>query len=130
MSGYRINPKVGDRLITKATWRMPQQEYVVVAVRRIKFDTVRVEDYERYQETGRGCVQTWRKDTACEDGSRGYNGPTIYTPESLFLEQRETAAGVYLKSEIGIETYRMKNDTIDRLTLANLIRRHLGEEEL
>lgn len=124
-----IDPKVGDELIVPAGPRRPEQRYIVVRVARIKFDVVRAEDHEKYLSGARTHVGTFRKDTAREDGTSSYNSPMLYTPEGLDELDRSIAATEYLR-KLGIEVWLMNRDVLDTLTLANLIRAHLGEEEI
>lgn len=129
MPELKIDPKVGDVLFASPGRYREGYNAVVVRVARIKFDVIREGDYAKYQETGRGHVGTFRKDTAREDGDYNGNGPELYTPESWALKLRKDAAAEYLKS-LGIEVYRLKGDVIDILTLANLVRNHLNIEEI
>ena len=130
-----IDPKVGDELFIPGTRYRANRKVIVVSVARIKFCVVDAENYVKYQESYRDGVftywniQTWRKDTGQEDGSGGYNSPTIYTAETWALKLRMDKASEYLKT-VGIETYRLKTNIVDTLTLANLIRKHNGEEEI
>ena len=130
MNKIRIDPKVGDRLIVPGGTYRPERTYIVVAVRRIKFDVVSEDQFEQYTETGRGHVTTWRKDTAQQEGDNSFNGPVLYSPETLALDKRRAAAREYLNNGLRLDTYRMNTDVIDTLTLANLIREHLGLEPL
>lgn len=124
-----IDPKVGDELIVPAGPRCMEMRYIVVRVARIKFDVVRAENHDLYVAGKRTYVTTYRKDTAQEDGTYPHNAPTIYTPEDLAERDRSIAATEYLR-KLGIEVWRMDRNKLDPPTLANLIRAHLGEEEI
>lgn len=127
----KINPKVGDRLYIPANHRQPGQWVIVTRVTRIKFEAIAEDRHQAYLDSGdyHYAVHTWRKDTAREDGAYSDNSPTIYTPEQWELHLRESAASGYLRG-LGIEVWRMNRDIIAPLALANLIRNHLGEEEI
>jgi hypothetical protein len=74
--------------------------------------------------------RTWRmrKATQYEGDYRGdYYGDRFVTAEQLLWEDQDNTARRYLR-EIGLDAG--KCTVIDRLTLANLIRTHLGMEEI
>lgn len=130
MAEYKINPKVGDRLYIPAGRYRPERWVIVTKVARIKFEVI---DEDRHQawldgEIRRPVLAVFRKDTAREDGT-ACNSPTIHTPETWALHRRNEQATDYLR-KLGIEPYRLNRDVITRLDLANLIRAHLGEEEI
>ena len=131
MAEYKINPKVGDRLYIPAGRYRPERWVIVVKVARIKFEVI---GEDRHQDYLDGKIPShvpsvWRKDTACEDGWTFGSAPTIYTPEQWALHQRGEQAGDYLR-KLGIEVWKLNRETLTPLTLANLIRTHLGEEEI
>jgi hypothetical protein len=75
-------------------------------------------------------ARTWRmrKATQYEGDYRGiYYGARFVTVEQLRWEDQDNTARRYLR-EIGLDVG--KCTVIDRLTLANLIRTHLGLEEI
>lgn len=126
-----IDPKQGQELTIPAGRYHQEQKVRVIRVARVKFDTVPSEHFDTWVETGRTVgLRTWRKDTAQEDGAYSYNAPTIYTPEGLAERDRSAAADKYLQSA-GVSPWDVRSrGVIDPLTLANLIRIHLGEEEI
>lgn len=124
MKDLWIDPKVGDTLIIRGGRRRPEQRVTVTRVARVKFDTIPA-DGSSYR------VMTWRKDTGFEDGCNTYNGPRAYTAEILERERRGNVAEEWLNRHVGIETWKLRSKgVIDPITLANLIRAHLGQEEL
>lgn len=126
-----IEPKVGDILVVPGSGRRPRRVKRVIKVARVKFYVIDNDLYERFSRGDRVHIEAWRKDTAQEDGvSHGYSTPKIMTPEQESRHVRFGAAEAWLRSEVGLETYRLKEDVIDVLDLANLIRTEIGLEEL
>jgi hypothetical protein len=81
-------------------------------------------------EQARSLKRTWRmrKATQCECDCRGqYYGDRFVTAEQLQWEDRCNAADKYLR-EIKIDGGQC--GVVDKLTLANLIRTHLGLEKI
>lgn len=125
MTEYAINPQVGDLLmVITGTQYTPDYRVRVTKTARIKFETVPANGSSQF-------ATVWRKDTARKDGWSASSGPRIVTPEDYRDERRRSAAHTYLRTEVGIPSWDLKRTSlIDALTLANLIRKHLGLEEL
>lgn len=78
--------------------------------------------------------RTWRmrKTTQCTGDFRGQHyGDRFATAEQLQWEDRENAADRYLRDiRIGFRECRIPQDRLNKVQLANLIRKHLGLEEI
>jgi hypothetical protein len=116
--------KAGDKVIViSGSRRGSHREAVVTKAARVWLDLVETDD-STYPMTWR-----MRRDTQTDGGK--YGSPTRFvTPEQLAWEEAERLADDFLK-EAGIELrWSRSRYWTNKVTLANLIRKHEGLPEL
>lgn len=120
-----VDVKVGDQLIVKTNSKFRADYPVtVVKVARVWVTVVPV-NKENYWE------EKYRKDSGLSAGQSTFStsGPRLTTQDQVDYEDRVSAARDYLR-HLGVETYRMNQDVLTLVDLANLVRVHLDLEEL
>lgn len=125
---YAILPSYGEELVIPASRYSQETRVRVVKVARVKFWTVDADQYENYlsRETSYVHVREWRMDTGDEQGSVNPRRK-IFTLDQMEARRRSAQARAYLL-DAGVRLDH--SSRLDLLTLANLIKKHLGEEEI
>lgn len=121
--------KVGDEVVVIETSYRSGERFRPARITKINRVWWEFEEIITDPNTVRNPV-TWRmrKTTQRTGGYQGERyGDRFATAEQIAWEDRNRAADRYLR-EIQLEAWRCK--VIDKVTLANMIRKHLGLEEI
>lgn len=122
--------KVGDEVVVIQESYHSEDRLIparITKINRVWWEFEEIEQVRSFKRTWR-----MRKTTQCEGDHRGeWYGARFVTAEQLAWEDREKAADRYLSEiRIGFWECRIPKEQLSKVDLANLIRKHLGLEEI